>query len=200
MWQSLKLFRWVRLPLDPPIMREKTMNELVTKAMHYGIEQHLHCGCTYGDKPYSLHLQQVYAYACNFIHLVPEEFHDTILAATWTHDVIEDCHLTYNDVKTELNKDVADLVYDVSNELGKNRKERAQKTYPKIQANKFAIFLKLCDRLANTTASKTDKSSMIKKYKQEYPEFRATFYPYSEEYKDLWDALDSINEWENNNA
>jgi (p)ppGpp synthase/HD superfamily hydrolase len=178
-------------------MKENTMNEFVTEAMYYGINQHQQCGCMYGDKPYALHLQQVYAYAYKFLHLIPEQFADTVLAATWTHDVIEDCHLTYNDVKNALNKEVADLVYDVSNELGKNRKERAQKTYPKIQANKLAIFLKLCDRLANTLASQKNNSSMLKKYKQEYPEFRATFYPHSEEYKELWDVLDSANEWVN---
>lgn len=68
---------------------------------------------------------------------------------------------------------MADIVYDVTNELCKNRKQRAMCTYPKIASNTLAVFVNGCDRMANTTYSKESGSSMYDKYVQEYPSFRA---------------------------
>jgi (p)ppGpp synthase/HD superfamily hydrolase len=168
------------------------MDDLVEKAKAYAIKHHDDCGCKYNGEPYEKHLQDVYHFANVFIHMLPEEYRQTVLAAAWGHDLIEDCHLTYNDVKKALNKYVADLIYDVTNELGKNRKERAEKTYPKIKANKLAIYLKLCDRMANMFRGQINGNSMLKKYKEEYPLFKKMLYPNSSEYLPLWQELQFI--------
>jgi (p)ppGpp synthase/HD superfamily hydrolase len=127
---------------------------------------------------------------------------ETLLLAALGHDVIEDTTNTYNDVKQVLGEEVADIIYDVTNELGKNRKERAIKTYPKIRKNPDAILVKLADRIANTKHSKETDSGMFKKYKQEYPEFRLNLFNgakcHPNEFLDmvtcrLWIELDSLN-------
>lgn len=64
-------------------------------------------------------------------------------------------------------EDVADIVYAVTNEKGKNRSERAnEKYYQGIRENKLAVIVKICDRLANALYSKLINSRMLDVYKK----------------------------------
>lgn len=102
-----------------------------------------------------------------------------IIKAIIAHDTLEDTHLTYNDLinlfhsKTDfINKHIVEIVYAVTNEKGRNRKERANKKYYNgIKKIKGATFVKLCDRLANSYYSKEQKSSMYNKYAKETIDF-----------------------------
>jgi (p)ppGpp synthase/HD superfamily hydrolase len=112
--------------------------------------------------------------ARKFLHLIPEEEQGNILAGCWLHDVIEDCRETYNDVKKETNETVAELVYALTNEKGKNRKERANdKYYEGIRNTPYATFIKLCDRIANVEYSYATESRMFEMYCKENENFLA---------------------------
>lgn len=64
--------------------------------------------------------------------------------------------------------DVADVIYALTNEKGKNRSERANdKYYDGIKKYSGYIFVKLCDRIANVQYSKLTKSRMFEMYKTE---------------------------------
>jgi len=90
------------------------------------------------------------------------------MRAVWGHDLIEDCRISYNDVKSNLGQEAADIVYAVSNEKGKTRKERANAAYYKgIRQTPGATFVKLCDRIANVQYSKMTGSRMFEMYKKE---------------------------------
>jgi (p)ppGpp synthase/HD superfamily hydrolase len=90
------------------------------------------------------------------------------------HDLIEDARQSYNDLKNALGQEAADIVFAVTNETGKTRKERANaKYYEKIRNTKGAIFVKLCDRIANVQYGKLTKSRQVEMYKKELPEFLA---------------------------
>ena len=92
--------------------------------------------------------------------------------AAYGHDLIEDTRVSYNDVKEVLGQQAADIIYAVSNEKGKNRKERAnEKYYEGIRNTPGAVFVKLCDRIANVQYSKMTKSRMFEMYKKENAEF-----------------------------
>jgi (p)ppGpp synthase/HD superfamily hydrolase len=92
--------------------------------------------------------------------------------ACWGHDLIEDCRVSYNDVKDALGQEVADIVYAVTNEKGKNRKERANdKYYEGIRNTPGAVFVKLCDRIANIQYSKMTGSRMFEMYRKESDDF-----------------------------
>ena len=68
--------------------------------------------------------------------------------------------------------DAADIVYAVTNEKGKNRAERANdKYYAGIVATPGAVFVKLCDRIANVQYGKMTGSGMYDKYKKENDNF-----------------------------
>lgn len=165
--------------------------EITQKAYNYAVKCHNGTNHTYHGQPYSIHLKMVYDTANKFIHLIPEEKRDVVLAACWTHDIIEDCRETYNDVKKELGEDVAELVYALTNEKGKAREERANdKYYLGISTTPFASFIKACDRIANAKFSKDNGSSMFIKYKQEHPEFVSKLH--SQEYNELFLHLDML--------
>jgi (p)ppGpp synthase/HD superfamily hydrolase len=94
------------------------------------------------------------------------------LRAAWGHDLIEDCRVSYNDVKHVLGQEAADIVYAVTNEKGKNRNERAnEKYYEGIRNTPGAVFVKLCDRIANVQYSKMTGSRMFEMYRKENDNF-----------------------------
>ncbi len=142
-------------------------------AQEYATKCHKETNHLYGDGlPYYFHLKQVYDTAHHFKFLIPEDKWETIFAACWCHDIIEDCRQTYNDVKQNTSIEVAEIVYALTNEKGKNRAERANdKYYAGIKNIPYADFVKLCDRIANVNYSTTMGSSMINAYRKENDKF-----------------------------
>jgi len=134
-----------------------------------------HAGQTYDKYPYTYHLSQVV--------LILEKFgwdDSAMICAGWLHDSIEDTNTSYNDIKTEFGEEVAELVYAVTNELGRNRKERNERTYPKIRNNERATAIKLADRIANVEHGSINggKDEM---YKKEFPSFEGWLRPTGED-------------------
>jgi (p)ppGpp synthase/HD superfamily hydrolase len=128
----------------------------------------------YYDKylPYEFHLNMVAQVARDFSHIVSASAAELIILAAYGHDLIEDTRVSYNDVVEVLGDEVADIIYAVSNEKGKTRKERAnEKYYEGIRNTPYAVYVKLCDRIANVQYSKMTKSRMFEMYKKENPEF-----------------------------
>ena len=112
------------------ILEQPFSSEFINKAREYAILKHSETNHKYDGKPYDVHLKMVYDFGCKYIHILPNnETIEEVLASCWTHDVIEDCRETYNDVKKVLGEKVADIVYALSNEKGKNRSERANSKY-----------------------------------------------------------------------
>lgn len=144
------------------------------------IEQHEKTNHFY-DKylPYEFHLRMVAKVAKDFIKVIErlaegdvDEWVDFIIIAAYGHDLIEDTRVSYNDVKEMLGEEAADIIYAVTNEKGKNRKERANpKYYQGIRNTPGAVFVKLCDRIANVQYSKMTGSRMFEMYKKENENF-----------------------------
>ena len=171
------------------------MDETIEKAKKYAIDCHNKTSHQYNGKPYDIHLQMVFDTAKKFIHLIPAEQQRNVLAACWVHDVIEDCRQTYNDVKNATNVEVAELAYALTNEKGKNRKERANdKYYDDIKQTPFATFIKVCDRIANYEYSRIQKSRMAALYEKEMNDFIAKLYnaKYDELFNYLTDAVAKV--------
>ena len=174
------------------------------------LEQHRSTNHMYdGFIPYEFHLRMVHNVGEKFKHLLdntkdyltgepyrgPKQDQVTLqqacLLACWGHDLIEDTRVSYNDVKTHLGEEVADIIYALTNEKGKNRKERAnEKYYEGIRNTPGAVFVKLCDRIANVQYSKMTGSRMFEMYKKENVGFmvslgRQSGNPYEEMYQYL---------------
>ena len=120
--------------------------------------------------PYGFHLKMVASFVSRYGYLVAEREADILVlyGSAYLHDTIEDARMTYNDIvkfiddfrvgslvlpeeiKRKLEEQVPEIVYALTNEKGRNRKERANETYYKgIRDTRFASFIKMCDRLAN---------------------------------------------------
>lgn len=169
-----------------------TQAKLVLDAKQYAIEAHESTNHTYDGKPYKVHLLMAYEFGVKYSHLLENLQQVSVaLASLWAHDVIEDCRKTYNDVKDKLGIDVAEVVYAVTNEKGRNRKERANdKYYEGIRSNHIAVFVKICDRLANVSYSKKTNSGMLNGYRKEYKEFKG--YLWSLAYNEMFVELDKL--------
>lgn len=80
------------------------------------------------------------------------------------------------------------MVYCVTDELGRNRKEKKEKTLPKTASNPDAIILKLADRIANI-----EHGGKVDMYRKEYQEFKgALFLNTPNDGKSMWEYLDKL--------
>lgn len=157
----------------------------------YAIKCHADTNHLYDGKPYTVHLEKVVDVAVRFLHLIREPYHNVVIAACWCHDVIEDCRQTYNDVRDVTNPLVAEIVYALTNEKGKTRKDRANdKYYSGIKKNDLAVFVKLCDRIANAEYSKETGSRMLDVYRRENKEFRVQLY--FSKFREMFDYLQEV--------
>lgn len=153
--------------------------------------EHERRGLNYDDQPYRVHLAMVMQQAVEFIHHIPSDDRHHIIMAAAGHDAIEDCTMSYNDVERMTTDIAADIIYDVTNELGKNRKEKALRTYPKIKANPYALYVKLCDRISNSAYSMLTGSRMREVYRKEHSGFKEALYTPGQ-FEDMWAKLETI--------
>ncbi len=124
-----------------------------------------HTNQTYDIYPYGYHIRQVISIAQEL------GYDESIQIACALHDTMEDTGLSYNDISKAFGDEVAEIVYCVTDELGRNRKERKAKTYPKIQGNWKATVVKVCDRIANMMQSKSYNEVLYKMYLKENDDF-----------------------------
>lgn len=168
-------------------------NENLNDVVEFASNKHEHPGESqrYGTAPYSVHLDAVASNVIKYKRYLTVSQYDILIKAAYCHDLIEDTDVDINVLKEKTDGDVAELVFLVSNERGRTRKEKNFKTYPKIWNNDLAIFLKLCDRIANTRSSKDTGYRMYKVYCDEYPVFRYALKK-KDQYTDMWNELDEL--------
>lgn len=150
-----------------------------------------------GNLPYSKHLEYVLAFARRFKYLV-----DTYSLINWNewdyvemgcagHDLIEDARVTYNDIAEMTDLKLADIIYCCTEDKSKNRDERhSQAYYNALALNELAIFVKLCDIMANATYSVLSNSSMYKKHKLEHEKTKR--YLFVKRFEPMFEYLDKL--------
>lgn len=150
------------------------------------------CNQKYGTiHPYSFHLELVSKQAYLFKKLVSKDDFGSVVAGCWGHDLIEDARLTYNDIKDMVGESIADIVYCCTEEKGKNRGERhSQKFFDELKENELAIFVKLCDIIANVKYSLLTNSSMYSKYQKEFPKLKSNIY--LDKYEEMFNYLQRL--------
>ena len=163
----------------------KTLQEL------FNVIDDAHGDQEYGDNvPYSDHLRAVETAAAIF-----GWWDDPIIAlACYGHDVLEDTKMTPEILLEEgFPEEVVEIVKAVTDEPGKNRKERKAKTYPKIKANRKALIVKLCDRIANCTNCYITQNTKLGMYRREQAEFEKILRdPEDKELEPMWNWINRI--------
>ena len=135
-----------------------------------------------GIFPYEKHLDDVIDVLKRF-----DLGNNKYLIAGALHDIIEDGALSYNKIKNYFGEEIAEIVYCVTDELGRDRKEKKAKTLPKIAANPDAIIIKLADRIANI-----EHGGKIDMYADEYYEFKFALYRKDTPAEPMWKHLESL--------
>jgi (p)ppGpp synthase/HD superfamily hydrolase len=138
----------------------------------------------YGDEPYVVHLDAVWAVLREHGYT-----HPSYRDAAYLHDIIEDTAATYEELVSFFGAWVADLVWRVTDPPGKSRRERHAKTYPNIRQSSPATALKLADRIANVEHCVRTGDKRLGMYRKEQADFRAALYqPVTHD--DLWARLE----------
>lgn len=152
------------------------------------VAEALHCNQSYDEYDYIYHLDKVVEVLQRFGF----GSDDDLLAAGFLHDSVEDQGLKIKIIEKTFGPKVSELVYCVTNELGANRRERNEKTYPKIRKNSLAVALKLADRIANVEhALKKQNFGIHKMYQKEYPTFKYVLQTEGE-HIEMWEHLDYL--------
>lgn len=132
--------------------------------------------------PYHKHLDDVVDVLKRF------GFSGKYIVAGYLHDIIEDTALSYNKVKKYFGLEVAEMVFCVTDELGRDRAEKKKKTLPKTASNPDAIILKLADRIANI-----EHGGKIDMYAKEFSDFKgALFLNTLKDGGPMWDHLENL--------
>ncbi len=167
---------------------------IVEKARQFAIKAH--GDQKYGDHPYEKHLQDVVDVLDK--HFLKKSDSDgigsdtMIIAAAWLHDTLEDTDITFEQMFNEFGRYVVRIVFACTDEPGKNRRERHERTYPKLMAaGREAIAVKLADRIANVQHSVKNNHNMFKMYLKEYPDFKKALH-LPGELKEMWAVLDVL--------
>lgn len=116
------------------------MEDIISKAKNYAMLKHM--GQTRDDgSPYIFHPLRV----AEYIALSKHGHDKNLIAAGALHDVIEDCGVTYEEVKKEFNEDIANLVFEVT----KVKPDKKTASYfPNLKTHRGKI-LKFFDRADN---------------------------------------------------
>jgi len=158
-----------------------------TKAI--GLAGVYHANQTYGDGDYFVnHILKVVEIAYKYLDMcgIPKEEQEKIVCAAAMHDMLEDTTYTYDQMRRDFGIRIADIVLACTDDdTLPTRKEKKADVYRRlVRVGPAAIYVKLCDRLANVSAG--GKNDM---YRKEHTAFRDACY--LTEHKVLWDAIET---------
>lgn len=176
---------------------DRECSSMFNKMLGYAMEAH---GSDTYDKgaPYIVHPIGVSNVANRFgIAVTDLEFGYYVHLGCIGHDLLEDTNAKYRTLVQRFGIDVAEIIFLVTDELGRTKEEVNHKTWPKIRTDERAIAVKLCDRAFNMETSIANKSHQLRRYTNEYEDFKnhLEFYgKHTEVMKRLWAHLDSLHE------
>lgn len=168
---------------------------LYTKAVDLAFENHVHLKKQkHGNRDYTEHLKEVQA-TLGIFGFSPDKnnLNKRLYIAAWLHDIVEDTDITIEQIREIFGGEIADLVWAVTNEPGKNRAERHAKTYPKLLSTPNAMILKLADRIANVEACYSlGNKKLLQMYLKEWEGFRRELYSANPSTDEMWAHLEKL--------
>lgn len=163
---------------------------LYNKMMAYAIQQH---GEQKYDKgtPYIVHCIGVSNIASRFGYSVDDlALGYKVHIACIGHDLLEDTNSKYRDLVLHYGPEIAEAIYALTDEKGRDRHEKNMKTWPGIRNNTLALIVKPCDRIFNLETSIHNRSTQLRRYVNEHVDMRQTLCV--PETTSLWEYLDEL--------
>jgi (p)ppGpp synthase/HD superfamily hydrolase len=139
---------------------------LVNKAESYARLAHKGQTRKYTGVPYISHPERVARRVSEFTN------DKNVVAAAWLHDTIEDCGITYDELMEEFNKEVADIVWNLTNpskwypELSRTDRKKMDREHLKQCSEKVQL-IKCIDRIDNLNEMKEAENSFKLLYSKE---------------------------------
>ena len=164
----------------------KYTDKLVKEARMVAVKGHMAQSYD-GMFPYEKHLDDVIDVLNRFVKAGTRDYANKLYIAGYLHDILEDGALSFNKIKNYFGEDVAEIVYCVTDELGRTRLEKKAKTLPKIATNPDAIIIKLADRIANI-----EMGGKVDMYAKEYFDFKFALHRKDSKAQPMWDHLESL--------
>jgi len=130
------------------------MVDLIYKAKIFAYDKHKDQLDDAENSYYAAHLLNVFNILSNVT------IDENLLCAGLLHDTIEDAGVTYEELVKEFNKDIADLVMEVTHE---GNKDSHGYYFPRLKS-KNGITLKFADRLSNVSRMGCWNEDRQKKY------------------------------------
>lgn len=169
---------------------------LLNFARYYATTKHVN-HLYAGNLPYSKHLDDVEKQVEKWMeciwkevpfNILPnEDVLSHLLAIARLHDVVEDCGVKQKEIEENFGQFIAEIVWRLTDELGHNRRIRHALTYPKIRKHPAAVFIKLCDRIANVEQG----GSLVSMYAEEQEDFERALRTKGQ-FDPMWDHLNSL--------
>jgi (p)ppGpp synthase/HD superfamily hydrolase len=179
-------------PLFVAPTNDAECSAIYNKALVFAMEAH---GSQTYDKgvPYIVHPIGVCTTLSRFgFYLTDLDFGFYVMCVAVLHDIIEDTKYKYRDIKANFGLDVAEAVFCLTDELGRDRDEVNRKTWPKIRNNPYALPVKLADRIFNTETSLANKSHQLTRYRNEFTDFMDALS--NGKHMPMWKHLEAITE------
>ena len=130
----------------------------------------------YGGNPYVYHLAQVHDLLIQHAARASVDLDDEVRVAAILHDVLEDTKVTRAELVARYGEPVGLLVWAVTKDQGRNRREKNELCLPRIPTVPGAVLVKLADTNCNVESCWATKDSRLFMYHREYPFFRKTLY------------------------
>ncbi|MCK5017949.1 MAG: hypothetical protein KAS32_12910 [Candidatus Peribacteraceae bacterium] len=163
----------------------------IANARNYAIKQH--GNQKYGGNPYVEHLDGVSEVLERFGYT--KEIYPYLHVIAYLHDTIEDTKVDIFEFVMEFTAMIYTFVWTLSQESGKNRKERFAKTYPKTRLMLVSVVVKVADRISNTEQCILKRPDLLKMYKREFGEFERELNVHDDEgLLTMWSHLKTITE------
>ena len=133
------------------------------------------CNQTYSPGiPYSFHLRMVEEQVRKFGNLLPTGYILALMGAAG-HDLIEDARVTYGDLRSMVSEDICEIIFLCTEMRGRYRADRKNDAfYEDLKTNKIAVFVKLCDIIANVKFGFLENSKQFQRAKEEYPKIKGS--------------------------
>lgn len=119
--------------------------------MEFAIKKH--GSQKYAGLPYKIHLVNVINVLLRNKIFPDTSEHKILWKAAWLHDVLEDTNTSKEELINIFGLDICEIVWALTDGLGKNRMEKKEHMYNKLIQNQNAIIVKLADRIANVEFS-----------------------------------------------
>lgn len=154
------------------------MKDIVNQARDFAAAAH--GDQKYGNRSYTYHLNKV-VNVCNRFGGSGE-----LQAACFLHDTLEDTKVSESELIKEFGPKIAAIVLGVTNLPSK------EATLNRTRLSKSAVFVKLCDRIANC-----EEGGKLPKYQKEMPLFYKILYR-AGEYDSMWNHLKKLLSFDDN--